>query len=678
MNRKKWIIANNDKELARQLAEECDIDQLIALILTARGYCDPFEIDEFLSNDQQMSDPYELIDMDRAVARIRAAMEKGERIAVYGDYDVDGVTSTALMYSYLSDKGADVIYSVPEREEGYGMSIAAVDRLAAEGVKLIVTVDNGINANDEVDYAKKLGIDVVVTDHHLPMNELPNAEAVVDPHRLDCPSQFKDYAGAGVAFKVICAIEEASGEEMALRYGDLAAVGTIADVMPLCGENRLIVKNGLPLVETGREGFLAIIEAAGLSSRPFTSSSVSFGIGPRLNAAGRIGSCERAVRLLLTNDKSEAYELAREINEDNARRQRTEREIFDAAVKIIEEKGYYNDRVIVVCGDGWHGGVIGIVASRICERYGKPAFVLSVENGEANGSARSIGNFSVFDALTATKDILLRFGGHSRAAGMSVETEKVDLFRTKINEWAAENYDEMPFAELKIDCRLAPSAFTPDMAESLEVFEPCGIANQTPVFGLMGVRLDKITPVGSGKHLRLTVSKNGNSATVMLFTIAEQDFGFLQGALLDFAVTVEVNEYMGTRSVTLIAKAFRPTVVDEEKLLKEIRLYERFCRGEKMTDEQKEDCRISRDDVGAIYRTINKNNGFSGVFEALMTQSGVSSYLKTRLALDIMSELGAIDCSYSKDGIYAAKCPTEEKFDLVNSSVFRRANGEEE
>ena len=678
MNRKKWIIANNDKELARQLAEECDIDQLIALILTARGYCDPFEIDEFLSNDQQMGDPYELIDMDKAVARIRAAIEKGERIAVYGDYDVDGVTSTALMYSYLSDKGADVIYSVPEREEGYGMSIAAVDRLKNEGVKLIVTVDNGINANDEVDYAKKCGIDVVVTDHHLPMNELPNAEAVVDPHRLDCPSQFKDYAGAGVAFKVICALEEASGEEMSLRYGDLAAVGTIADVMPLCGENRLIVKNGLPLVENGREGFFAIIEAAGLSSRPFTSSSVSFGIGPRLNAAGRIGSCERAVRLLLTNDKSEAYELAREINEDNVRRQKTEREIFDAAVKIIEEKGYYNDRVIVVCGDGWHGGVIGIVASRICERYGKPAFVLSVENREANGSARSIGNFSVFDALTATKDILLRFGGHSRAAGMSVETEKVDLFRKMINEWAAENYDEMPFAEIKIDCRLAPSAFTPDMAESLEVFEPCGVANQTPVFGLMGVRLDKITPVGSGKHLRLTVSKNGNTATVMLFMTAEQDFGFVQGALLDFAVTVEANEYMGTRSVTLIAKAFRPTVIDEEKLLKEIRLYERFCRGEEMTDEQKEICKISRDDVGAIYRTINKNNGFSGVFEALMTQSGVSSYLRTRLALDIMSELGVIDCSYSKDGVYAAKCPTEERFELANSPIFRRANGEEE
>ena len=678
MNRKKWIIANNDKELARQLAEECDIDQLIALILTARGYSDPFEIDEFLSTDQQMSDPYELIDMDKAVSRIREAIDKGERIAVYGDYDVDGVTSTALMYSYLSDKGADVIYSVPEREEGYGMSISAVDRLAAEGVKLIVTVDNGINANDEVEYAKKSGIDVVVTDHHLPMNELPNAEAVVDPHRLDCPSQFKDYAGAGVAFKVICALEEASGEEMALRYGDLAAVGTIADVMPLCGENRLIVKNGLPLVENGREGFLAIIEAAGLSSRPFTSSSVSFGIGPRLNAAGRIGSCERAVRLLLTNDKEEAYELAREINEDNVRRQQTEREIFDSAVKIIEEKGYYNDRIIVVCGDGWHGGVIGIVASRICERYGKPAFVLSVENGEANGSARSIGNFSVFDALTATKDILLRFGGHARAAGMSVETEKVDLFRKKINEWAAENYDEMPFAEIKIDCRLAPSAFTPDMAESLEVFEPCGIANQTPVFGLMGVRLDKITPVGSGKHLRLTVSKNGNTATVMLFMTAEQDFGFMTGALLDFAVTVEVNEYMGTRSVTLIAKAFRPTVVDEEKLLKEIRLYERFCRGEEMNDEQKDSCKISRDDVGAIYRTINKNNGFSGVFEALMTQSGIPSYLKTRLALDIMSELGLIDCKYSKDGVYAAKCPTEERFELANSPIFRRANGEEE
>ncbi len=678
MNRKKWIIAKNDKQLARQLAEECEIDQLIALILTARGYSDPFEIDEFLSLDQQMSDPYELIDMDKAVARIRRAISSREKIAVYGDYDVDGVTSTALMFSYLSEKGADVIYSVPEREDGYGMSIKAVDQLKSLGVKLIVTVDNGINAFEEISYANRCGIDVVVTDHHLPTSELPDAVAVVDPHRADCPSQFKDYAGAGVAFKVVCALEEISGEEMAARYGDLAAVGTIADVMPLCGENRLIVRSGLPLVEKGREGFLALIEAAGLAGRPFTSSSVSFGIGPRLNAAGRIGSCDRAVRLLLTNDKTEAYELAREINEDNVRRQQTEREIFDAAVGIIEANGYDKDRVIVVCGNGWHGGVIGIVASRICERYGRPSFVLSVENGEANGSARSVGEFSVFDALTACKDTLTRFGGHSRAAGMAVEEARVDEFRAAINKWAAENYDEMPFSEINIDCRLSPSAFTADMADSLEIFEPCGTGNQTPVFGLMGVCLDKITAVGSGKHLRLTVSKNGSAATVMLFMTGEQDFGFAVGALLDFAVTVETNEYMGMRSVTLIAKAFRPTVIDEEKLLKEIRLYERFCRGETLSAEQLEICAVDRDAVGAIYRAVSKNGGFSGIFEALMTQSGMSSYLKTRLSLDILSELGLIKCKYKKDGVSATKLHTSGKFELSDSSIFRRANGEEE
>ncbi len=678
MNRKKWIIANNDKELAKQLAEECDIDQLVALILTARGYTDPFEIDEFLSPDQQMCDPYEMIDMDKAVERIRAAIEAGERIAVYGDYDVDGVTSTALMYSYLSSKGADVIYSVPEREDGYGMNIAAVDRLKENGVSLIITVDNGINAVEEIAYAAKKGMDVVVTDHHLPMDTLPDAVAVVDPHRADCPSHFKDYAGAGVAFKVICALEEESGEEMASRYGDLAAVGTIADVMPLVGENRLIVKNGLPLVINGREGFDAIIDAAGLGGRSFTSSSVSYGIGPRLNAAGRIGSCERAIRLLLTNDKEEARELAEEINADNARRQQTEREIFDAAVEMIEKNGYANDRVIVVCGDGWHGGVIGIVASRICERYGRPSFVLSVENGEANGSARSVGGFSVFDALCACEDVLVRFGGHSRAAGMAVKTERVDEFRIAINKWAKENFEEMPFAELNIDCRLSPSAFSVDMAQSLEAFEPCGVGNQTPVFGLMGVRVDKIVAVGNGKHLRLNVSKNGASATIMLFMTGEKSFGFTVGSVLDFAVTVEQNEYMGARTVTLIAKAFRPTGIDEQQLLGEIRTYESFLRGELVGEDLSRLCAVTRDDVAAIYRLVSKNNGFFGVYEALMTLSGQGSYLKTRLVLDILSELSLIKCEYGKDSVAVYKCPASEKMELRASLTYRKVNGEEE
>lgn len=677
MNRKKWIIAKNDKQLARQLAEECGIDQLVALILTARGYCDPFEIEEFLSEDQQMSDPFELADMDRAVERIRTAVSKGERIAVYGDYDVDGVTSTAMMYGYLAEKGADVIYSVPEREDGYGMSNAAVDRLHEAGVKLIVTVDNGINAVAEIAYAATKGIDVVVTDHHLPMGTLPDAAAVVDPHRADCPSQFKDYAGAGVAFKVICALEDASGEEMAEKWGDLAAVGTIADVMPLVGENRLIVRAGLPHIGGEREGFAAIINAAGLSERELTASSVSFGIGPRLNAAGRMGLCERAVKLLLSDDAKESARLAKEINEDNVRRQQTEREIFDAAVDIIESRGYGNDRVIVVCGEGWHGGVIGIVASRICERYGKPAFVLSVDGGEANGSARSVGNFSVFDALCACDSVLLRYGGHDRAAGMSVASDRVDEFRTAINRFAAEKFVEMPFSELNIDCRLSPSAFSVDMVDSLDIFEPCGTANQTPVFGLMGVRLDKATPVGGGKHMRLTVSKNGASATVMFFTVGEKEFGFSAGALLDIAVTAEVNVYMGTRSVTLSAKAVRASSIDEEKLLSDIRLYERFVRGEELTEKKKADCAVTRDDAAAVWRTIARANGFSGMFEALMCASGIGSYITVRLVLDILSELGLIKCRYFKDGCAVTMCPVDGKLELSRSSVYRKANAEE-
>lgn len=667
------MVASGDRQLAREIAEECDIDELVALVLVARGFCDPFEVEEFLSDDQQLCDPFELIDMDKAVERISAALDKGEKICVYGDYDADGVTSTAMLYTYLKSKGADVIYIVPEREENYGLNRNAVDRMKTQGVSLMITVDNGISALDEIDYANSKGIDVVVTDHHLPQGELPKAVAVVDPHREDCPSHFKHYAGAGVCFKLICAIEGVSGEEMCAQYADLAAIGTIADVMPLKDENRLIVCRGMEHLEEARVGIPAILDVAGLRRRGISSTNVSFGIAPRLNAAGRVGSCDRAVRLLIETDREQADRIAQEINEANAQRQTLERQISEQAIELIEKQGLEFDRVIVVCGEGWHHGVIGIVASRICERYGRPAIVLSVDGDEASGSARSVGEFSLYDAIGACKDVLNRFGGHAQAAGVSLPLQNVDAFRTAINQYAAREYGDMPFATLNIDCKLRPTAFTPDLVRSLEVLAPFGTGNPVPVFGLFGMRLDKMTPVGAGaNHLRLELSREGASTTVMLFGRTLERFGYSVGDLVDLAVTAEVSEYSGREQVTLSAKGIRPSGIDEELLLRQIRLYERVRRGEELGDDA-ESCRITREDVAAVYRAVR--GGFDGEAQALVSRLGEVGYVRMRLCLDVLEELKLVLCHTQVDILSITPILTAQKMNLTDSALFCRMSG---
>ncbi len=665
MNIKRWQVATIDKALARELAEECEIDALIALILVSRGFIDPFEVDEFLSDDFDLCDPYELIDMDKAVERINSALERDERICVYGDYDADGVTSTAMLYTYLRSRGADVIYMVPERAEGYGLNTAAIDRMAAEGVKLMVTVDNGITAVDEVAYATKCGIDTVVTDHHLPQEMLPEAIAVVDPHRADCPSYFKDYAGAGVCFKLICALE-GDADEICERYSDLAAVGTVADVMRLTGENRAIVRRGIEQLGERHVGISAIIDAAGLRKRALSASTVGYGIAPRLNAAGRVGSCLRAVRLLIESDREAADKIAADINAANVERQAMEREISAQAIELIEQGNMQYDRVLVVCGKGWHHGVIGIVAARICERYGRPAIVLSDEEGMAVGSARSVGDFSLYDAISSCADILGRFGGHAQAAGLSMDMDTVDEFRRRINEYAREHYGDMPFDTLSIDCKLKPTAFTVDMVRSLDVLAPFGTGNPTPVFGLFGMRLDRVTPVGGGAHLRLELSRDGATVTVMRFNCTAEQLGYKSGDTVDLAVSADINEYMGTEQVSLSAKAMRPSGMDEEQLLCGIRRFERLMRGEAASGEP-----LTREAVIKVYRAIT--GGYCGDETVLCMRSGCD-YFTVRASLEALAELGIISLTADGGVLNITVNPVKEKMQLDASDIFRRAS----
>ena len=469
MNIKKWEVAPLDKERAAQLAERYSLPFFLAMLLEIRGVNKEEEIRDLLSGGQ-LSDPFLMKDMDKAVERIRRAIDNFEKIAVYGDYDADGVTATSILFTYLEAVGADVMYYIPQREgEGYGMNLHAVETLHQEGVTLIVTVDNGIASVNEVERAAQLGIDVVVTDHHRPQERVPSAYAVVDAYQPDDHGPYKDLSGAGVALKLVMALEDGDAGAVMEEYADLAALGTVADVVPVLGENRAIVKAGLAiLTRGGRAGVDALMEQSGVGGKAATATSLAFTVIPRINATGRMGAPERAVRLLTCETQEEAEPLSAEICEDNDHRREVEAQIAKEAMeKIEQDPALLYSRVIVVDGEGWHHGVIGIVASRITERFGKPSMVISTDGQMAKGSGRSVEGFSLFEAICACGDLMERYGGHPMAAGITLPAENVPLFRERINQYAAQVCREMPAPVLRVDCKLNPSALTPDMPQSL-------------------------------------------------------------------------------------------------------------------------------------------------------------------------------------------------------------------
>lgn len=665
MSFKKWIVSSPDKALAKELAEECDVDPFVAMIAAGRGFSDPAELEQLLSDEPQLCDPRELAGITDAAQRVEAAVAAGEPIAVFGDYDCDGVTAAALLYDYLASRGAQVRCYIPDRRlEGYGMNCAAVDRLHAAGTRLIVTVDNGISCAEEIAYAASLGIDTVVTDHHLPPEELPQAVAVVDPHRSDCPSSFKDICGAHVAFKLVCVMEDKAPEQLLSRYADLLCVATLGDVMPLVEENRSVVRAGLRRIRSSpRVGISALIQAAGIDRSQLDASKVAFGLVPRINAAGRMGSAERAFRLLTGDNMLEALKLAGELDDENAARQRTEQQITAEACAQIENNGYQYQRVIVVAGENWHPGVVGIAASRITEKYGKPAIVLTVEGDTAHGSGRSIPDFSLYNAIAACGDVLERFGGHEGAAGVSLKTDRIDAFRRAVNAYAL-TLDAVP-PQLKIDLRLNPSAMTVDMADALEMLAPYGCGNPEPLFGLFGVKLEKITPIGGGKHLRLMFSRGEAVFQALLFGVTPQQFCFEPGDVLDLAVRLESNLYQGVRSLSVLIRALRVCGTDDDALFASFYAYQDYLAGGSASPEL---IVPSREEIGEIYRLIRR----APVGAERIKYLGLSSpgYAKTQVALTVLCELGLIRLENSR---YVGT--TAEKTNLERSETYRRLTG---
>ena len=672
---RKWEVRPLDKERAAAFAQTYGVPFFLAMLMNIRGLDDAAHLREFLGEGEPLSDPFLLKDMDKAAARITRAVDNMEKIAVYGDYDADGVTSTAMLYSYLETRGADVIFYIPQREgEGYGMNIGAVEYLKEQGVSLIVTVDNGISSVQEVARANELGIDVVVTDHHRPQEILPDAVAVVDAYRPDDTSPYKHFSGVGIAFKLLMALEDGAGdvEDLLEAYSDLAAIGTIGDIVPLTGENRTLIRAGLErLSQSDRPGVQALLENAGIAGKVLTSTNVAFTLVPRINATGRMGAPERAVRLLISGYEEEAEVLSEEICADNEERRRVEAEIAEAAFADIEAKGYMKDRVVVVDGKNWHHGVIGIVASRVTERCGKPCMIISRGETEAKGSGRSIEGFSLFEAICVCGDLLIKFGGHPMAAGITLKPENIEAFRKRINQYAAEHFPQMPTQTVTLDCKLNPAALSVSMAQSLTQLEPFGNGNPQPVFGLFNMELSNVTPVGGGGHLRLTLEKNGAVITAMRFNTKPEELPYHIGDKIDLAVQLEAREFRGQPSLTVIVRDMKFAAFNTEKNIASLASFEKWQRGEVLSAEDKNRLYPDRACLAAIYRALRTVNGKETDQVRFVSQFGKDMTLGLfKTALLVFEERGLVHSEIADDTFTAALIETSGKTDITRSPVL--------
>ena len=672
---RKWEVRPLDKERAAAFAQTYGVPFFLAMLMNIRGLDDAAHLREFLGEGEPLSDPFLLKDMDKAAARITRAVDNMEKTAVYGDYDADGVTSTAMLYSYLETRGADVIFYIPQREgEGYGMNMGAVEYLKEQGVSLIVTVDNGISSVQEVARANELGIDVVVTDHHRPQEILPDAVAVVDAYRPDDTSPYKHFSGVGVAFKLLMALEDGAGdvEDLLEAYSDLAAIGTIGDIVPLTGENRTLIRAGLErLSQSDRPGVQALLENAGIAGKVLTSTNVAFTLVPRINATGRMGAPERAVRLLISGYEEEAEVLSEEICADNEERRRVEAEIAEAAFADIEAKGYMKDRVVVVDGENWHHGVIGIVASRVTERCGKPCMIISRGETEAKGSGRSIEGFSLFEAICACGDLLIKFGGHPMAAGITLKPENIEAFRKRINQYAAEHFPQMPTQTVTLDCKLNPAALSVSMAQSLTQLEPFGNGNPQPVFGLFNMELSNVTPVGGGGHLRLTLEKNGAVITAMRFNTKPEELPYHIGDKIDLAVQLEAREFRGQPSLTVIVRDMKFAAFNTEKNIASLASFEKWQRGEVLSTEDKNRLYPDRACLAAIYRALRTVNGKETDQVRFVSQFGKDMTLGLfKTALLVFEERGLVHSEIADDTFTATLIETSGKTDITRSPVL--------
>lgn len=662
------------------------LTELASTVLFSRGFPNAEAAAAFLRLDTALlNDPMLLTDMDKAVLTIRNAVRDGKKILVYGDYDVDGITSTYIVTDYLTSIGADCTYRIPDRvSNGYGITTAMIDEMAKGGAELIITVDNGITAADEIDYANSLGLRVVVTDHHeCPDSRLPAAAAVVNPLRPGDRYPFKQLAGVGVAFKLIAAI---AGDQQAIfnRYSDVVAIGTVADVMSLTGENRVIVDKGLShLDKTENPGLAALLDASGARAKRISSSTVNFTLAPRINAAGRLSSANVAVELLRTRCHDKARALAEELCDLNYRRQTSENELLTRVEMMLAEQNFVpeRDKAIVLWGEGWCGGITGIVCSRLMCTYGVPVILMTVEDGVVKGSGRSLPGFNLYEALSSLSDCLVKFGGHELAAGLTMLPEKLPEFRERFLAYAEKIFEKTDVRPvLTIDSEIRARSLSVENIEGLTALEPFGNAWPAPVFAMFGVRITDVTPVGNRKHLRLTIEKCCVSLTAMLFRVTPEEFALAEGDLADVAFMLEVSTFRREKQMQLIIQDIRPCASAGAG---GYALFKRFLAGETLTRCEITSMHPQREDFIAVWKyLIRRMSGKAFRTSVGDMNLGLRRYenrditaVKIYVTLAVFKEEGLLDFDLEDDGrivIHSVDRSRRAKADLNASGIMQR------
>lgn len=695
---KKWNVLVQDEELTRKLSEELGIDEICARLLINRGYTEEDGARAFMQkSDVFFHNPYLMKDIDKAVSIIKDALAKDEKITIYGDYDVDGVTAVSVLYMYLREHGGNVDYYIPTRDgEGYGLNTAAFDTIKQHGTDLIITVDTGITAIDEVAYAKSIGMRVVVTDHHECRPELPLADAVVNPKRPDCEYPFKELSGVGVVFKIICALEldfVNGGEynlytikDMCKRYIDIVTIGTIADVMPLVGENRIIVHLGLGMLQNVRHvGIRALFRASGIiggnSPKKITSSTISFTIAPKINAVGRISSAERAVKLFLTDSPAKADVIADELCAINRERQELENVIYKEAfdqIGSVYKPG--DDSVIVLASDRWHHGVIGIVASRLTEKFGVPSVLISFEGATPDesghiigkGSVRSVKGINIVEALASCSDILSKFGGHALAAGLSVDEKNVDELRRRLNEYIRQTDREIERSMmLDVETEIDEKNVTERTAEAISLLEPYGAGNPVPLFVLRDAKITELTVLSGGKHTKMMLRRGENDMYAVIFGNNLSTEGFIVGDEVDVVCSIDINEFRGNKNVQLIVRDIDRSERDKERVNAE---YESVK--EVLADASRvEKCDVpERNDFVKVYSEIKNMESEKVDFRVFALCFPEFSYIKLAVVLKALYQAGIIDIEYDSTRPLLMKIKLNKvdgKCDLTQTPIMK-------
>ncbi|MDD7184331.1 MAG: single-stranded-DNA-specific exonuclease RecJ [Oscillospiraceae bacterium] len=644
-----------DSGILRSNFQDSTLISLLVPVLVSRGFCSTESIGEKFSAEC-LSDPFLIRDMEKAVEKINSAIDESVKICIYGDYDCDGIMSTVILYTFLSQAGADVIYYIPERSEGYGLNCDAVRKIADMGTKLIITVDNGISAVKEAELIYELGMELVITDHHQPPEILPKAEAVIDPHRKDCMSPFKNLCGAGVVLKLVSALDGGNYEIPLEQFADLTALATVADVVDLSGENRYIVCRGMNFIEqTDRTGLTALLEVSGLLGKKINSTSMAFMLSPRINASGRFGSPKTAVNLLLSENEEEAHSIAQELNSLNENRKKAELIITDEICQLVNsDRSLASKRVLFFCGKDWNHGVIGIVASKIEELYGKPCFIASESNGEIRGSARAFGEFSVFKALNYCEECLEKFGGHQGAGGFTIKSGMTDKFDSMLQEYAFINHREMPVFSYNIDYVIKPDEMTLRGIKGLDFIEPCGQGNDKPIFLINGATVEEISPMGAGKHTMLRLNYGGKKLYAKIFRKPPEKTGILVNQNYSFAVNLEINHFNNRDSVNILVIDYRRQGINQNKIINAHHIYESFLRDEELPQNYYNSMYPERDEVALIYRKIAESGTDTDMLYSQIFSEKLN-YCKFLVAIEALAELKLIDYIYSEKKVKRLK-----------------------